>query len=178
MSLSPPNHRQGASGTIEWLNERHAGFQEINEEDRQEILYFVFLWSLFEARALNRRGSESAIRRFVQNCHERNLVAEMPLEEELTYFQNRYCPEGQFTYRFEYLNFSRGEAMNLVEKVLRGEETDYQEVATALLLIVYRFRNNLFHGEKWLYGIQGQFDNFVQANRILIKSMEANGLLR
>jgi hypothetical protein len=45
----------------------------------------------------------------------------------------------------------------------------------ALLVIVYRLRNNLFHGEKWEGGISGQKDNFDNANRVLIAALECNG---
>jgi hypothetical protein len=36
-----------------------------------------------------------------------------------------------------------------VKKVLNGEDAEPEEVAAAVLIIVYRFRNNLFHGVKW-----------------------------
>ena len=50
-----------------------------------------------------------------------------------------------------------------------------KEVATVILIIVYRIRNNLFHGEKWSYGLQGQLNNFKHANEALMKAIELNG---
>ena len=49
---------------------------------------------------------------------------------------------------------------------------DVAEVAAALLIIVYRFRNNLLHGVKWAYEIRGQFENFRHANAVLMQAIE------
>jgi hypothetical protein len=49
---------------------------------------------------------------------------------------------------------------------MKGEAADLSEVAAALLIIVYRLRNNLFHGVKWAYEIQGQLENFNHGNAV------------
>ena len=61
----------------------------------------------------------------------------------------------------------------MVEAVLKGEKTDDCERIVALLIIVYRLRNNLFHGQKWTGDQLGrQFDNFTHANGILMSALE------
>lgn len=45
-------------------------------------------------------------------------------------------------------------------------------VLTALLLIVHRLRNNLFHGPKWSYGIADRRANFDNANLVLMAAMD------
>jgi site-specific DNA-cytosine methylase len=45
-------------------------------------------------------------------------------------------------------------------------------VLQALLLIVLRLRNNLFHGEKWAYGIAGQRQNFQHACAVMMATMD------
>lgn len=35
------------------------------------------------------------------------------------------------------------------------------------LVVVFRLRNNFFHGEKWRYKLQGELDNFQQAAEFL-----------
>ena len=59
-----------------------------------------------------------------------------------------------------------------MEVVLKGENTNLVDEITALLMIVYRLRNNLFHGLKWDYGIRDQFDNVIHANAVLMKSVD------
>ena len=46
-----------------------------------------------------------------------------------------------------------------------------------MLIIVWRFRNNLFHGEKWAYQLQGQLSNFTHANAVLMRLLERHGQL-
>ena len=59
-----------------------------------------------------------------------------------------------------------------MKKVLACEATEREEIAGAVLIIVYRFRNNLFHGVKWSYELQGQLENFTHANAALMQAIE------
>lgn len=45
---------------------------------------------------------------------------------------------------------------------LNGSEKNPAEVLAGLLLVIYRLRNNIFHGPKSAYGIQGHYDNFTK----------------
>ena len=47
----------------------------------------------------------------------------------------------------------------------------------ALLMIVWRLRNNLFHGAKWAYGLRDQRENFTHANSVLMRLLERHGQL-
>jgi hypothetical protein len=59
-------------------------------------------------------------------------------------------------------NFQRGAAANRI---------------AAVLIIVFRYRNNLFHGVKWQYKLEGQLGNFSAANDALMKVLERHGAL-
>ena len=50
--------------------------------------------------------------------------------------------------------------------------TDPWEVVAVVLIIVYRYRKNLFHGVKWSYELRGQLENFMHANTILMQGIE------
>lgn len=39
-------------------------------------------------------------------------------------------------------------------------------------MIIWHFRNNLFHSEKWAYQLQGQHANFTHANAVLMRLLE------
>ena len=47
-----------------------------------------------------------------------------------------------------------------------------EEITAAVLMIVCRFRNNLFHRLNWSYELQGQLDNFMHAFVALIWAIE------
>ena len=53
--------------------------------------------------------------------------------------------------------------------ILMGLDTkaSEQQKTVALAFIVFRLRNNLFHGTKGQYGFSGQLENFRQANALL-----------
>lgn len=131
------------------------------------------LWGLFEGRCLEERGSIGQIERFVDrisNDLERNNQF---LDVALNYFQGRYVEMGKrFTYRFNQLNFRAGDRREQVEAVLLGDRLARPDILMALLIIVYRFRNNLFHGPKWRYELTEQVDNFSNANVLLMAVMD------
>jgi hypothetical protein len=96
-------------------------------------------------------------------------------DESLAYFRQRYFSEGEFTYHFRDLKFRSGDHRSLVESVLRGTNQEPPAIVSALLIIVYRLRNNLFHGEKWVGKIYDQKNNFDNANQILMMALETEG---
>ena len=141
--------------------------------ERDAIMHFSFLWSLFEFEVLNKNGNVPAIIRVVDQWRDTGLLNnDYPFAQQLAYFRDRYYRDGDFTYHFERLNFKKRDRRDLVQKVLRNETTDRSEIVKALLIIVYRFRNNLFHGEKWAYQLQGQLKNFNHANDALMRAIE------
>jgi hypothetical protein len=88
------------------------------------------------------------------------------------HFTNRYYKGDHLTHAFFALNFRRGDRRELVERVMRGQTSNESEILSAILIIVFRLRNNLFHGTKWAYGIQGQLANFRNANKVLMSVIE------
>ena len=62
-----------------------------------------------------------------------------------------------------------------MRSVLGGNSEGLANDAAVVFIVVYRYLNNLFHGLKWAYALQGQLDNFLQANAILMKGLEFVG---
>jgi len=92
--------------------------------------------------------------------------------ECLAYFRERYFRNVTATPQFFGLQLRDNDEPALVKAVLKGENTNPRDCVAALLIVVYRLRNNLFHGAKWAYGIRGQLGNFTHANAILMAAME------
>jgi hypothetical protein len=61
----------------------------------------------------------------------------------------------------------------VVRAVLVGDEQGAELVLQGLLLIVYRLRHNLFHGEKWANGIRGKRDNSTHACVLMMSVLDA-----
>ena len=136
----------------------------------------MLLWSLFEARVLDRRASAQAIVVTARCWSERGVLAQDHFQYEQTFFRNRYCPNGQFSCHFDHLNFRRPDREELVRRFLKQECLHAWEDAAGVLIIVYRLRNNLFHGLKWVHAIRGQRQNFGNATTALIQALELGGV--
>lgn len=156
---------------VDWLRQTVPGFDALSEDERAAILDFSMLWSLFEGTVLNAKGSAAAIVAMVDKLRDAGVVDLQPLADAMDHFQNRYYKNGAFTDAFDqHLHFRHNDRRPLAEAFVSGAAADDAEKLKGLLIIVYRLRNNLFHGIKWTYKIQGQFDNFTNANAALMAS--------
>ncbi len=157
---------------IDWLHDNAPGFCDLSDVERDAIMQFSLLWSLFEAKALKTRGNANAIRAVAEQWADQGLLVDDSFSPELAYFQNRYYANGAFTNHFARLRLPQGNQLDSVKKVLQSDDANLAEIAAALLIIVYRFRNNLFHGEKWADKFRGQCENFNHANAVLMQAIE------
>ncbi len=163
------------SAIEEWLELHAGGYAGLSAEERQAIHSFSLLWSLFEARVLSNNANIPRIRQRVAEAASIGAgIDVVPFQESLAYFAARYYNNGAFNYRFEHLRFQNGPNSGRAEAeaVLNGTETSPPRILTALLAIIYRLRNNLFHGEKWTYYFKDQLDNFTHACIILMRTIE------
>ncbi len=155
-----------------WLRDHVPGYAALSPQERRAIRDFSLLWSLYEGTRLNTQGSVGAIVNFTASLHIANRLAMQPaFRAAVLHFRNRYYTEPGFNHAFDSLHFRARDRRPLVESVLSGMVDDDASILTALLIIVYRLRNNLFHGQKWAYGITNQLDNFRHASNILIAVM-------
>jgi hypothetical protein len=157
---------------IEWLCARAHGFEELRPEERDAIMHFSLLWSYFEARVLDHCASARRIVDLARYWGGRDQLNDAALDHNLSYFRQRYFRGGTATRDFDDLRFRKNDKRDLVEAVLKGENTNLSDCIAALLIIVFRLRNNLFHGSKWDYGLYGQFDNFTHANEVLMRALD------
>lgn len=162
---------------IDWLCTHAPGFKELSNEEREAILHFSLLWSFFEAKSLNTNASASAILALTQNWASQGQLKLEPFENSLAYFQARHFANRLPTAHLDGLALRTNDNPGLVHSVLKGEAMSPSDTVAALLIVVYRLRNNLFHGAKWAYDIRGQLGNFTHANAALMAALETQGYL-
>lgn len=155
----------------EWLEDNAFGYSDLSPAERDAINYFALLWACFEGTKLQRNASPLAIEGFVDQFIAQNPKLPIEISNAKSYFQDRYFADGKFNAAFDALRFSRIGDRNKVQAVFAGSATDNVAVLKAVLLTIYRYRNNLFHGEKWSYGIRDQQGNFEHANNVLMAVM-------
>jgi len=161
----------------QWLAERAPGFKNLPSRDRNAIFDFAFLWSLFEAQVMNNFARADRIREKVDEWTAAGTLGAELYDGELTYFRKRYFADGALTDHFPYLGLRPADYPDLVRAVIEETNNDPHDRVLALLMIVWRLRNNLFHGAKWAYELRGQFDNFAHANNVLMRLLELHGQL-
>jgi hypothetical protein len=157
---------------IEWLEHRVPGFAALTGGERRAIFEFAILWSVFEGRALDARASATRIVEVVQAAEGSGRLDLEPFQPHLEYFCARYFGDGQPSPHFMHLNLRAGDRPELVVRVLKRDPASDAECVAALLIVVYRFRNNLFHGLKWAYELKDQQENFEHANVVLTSAYD------
>lgn len=163
--------------SVEWLRERVRDFRRVSDDELQAISDFSLLWSLFEARILPEGGGSRAICEAVKSWSQASTLDAELCVAELEYFRHRYFTNGEFTHHFDGLRLRRQDRMELVRSVLDGRNVEPEARVSTVLIVIYRYRNNLFHGAKWEYGIAGQLENFTRAKAVLIKILDRHGRL-
>ncbi|MFP4893921.1 hypothetical protein [Paraburkholderia sp. EG304] len=160
-----------------WLEAHAPGFRDLPDPDRHAIFEFAFLWTLFEAQVMDNFARADRIRERADTWAADGTLEAGLYDAELAYFRNRYFADGALTYHFPYLNLRPSDYPDLVQAVLEGANDDPRDKVLCLLLIIWRLRNNLFHGAKWAYQLRDQRENFTQANKVLMRMLERHGRL-
>jgi hypothetical protein len=160
---------------IEWLCDKSISFKELAPHDQGTIMHFTLLWSYFEDQALDNSASLRKIVDFARRVEGLGRLKPVAFEEDFAYFQDRYFQNGDFTWHFDGLfhQHQDKQALDLVRAVLSCKNTNNGDRIAAFLLIIYRLRNRLMHGDKWDEDLGGQIDNFTHANNVLMKTLDA-----
>lgn len=147
------------------------GVANLSPAEHEALQRFTLLWTLFEVQVIENSASAIKIAEVIGRI-DPQIIEACRFQEQLGYFQDRYVEEGNINYRFEHLHLRNNDNPELVRSVLLGENKDVEAQLIACLTIVYRFRNNFFHGLKWAYGLQDQLDNFTHSANLLRKCLE------
>ena len=170
---------------LKWIMDFFDNAVDLSDEGIDRVRNFAFLWNIFEASACDKRANLNSIKDAVETLNNSEQLKSTDFEPFVDYFSNRYFnSNGDTTYSIDGLEFSNSTndqvAKDKVESVLRRDEIRPKEIVKGLLYILYRFRNNLFHGNKQVVNLNTQIDNFIAANHILsifLSIMKRNHLI-
>lgn len=158
--------------TMSWLERNVPEFSQLGENERAAIYDFSLLWSLFEGSALNCQCNVLGIRRFAENSDNRIRLNDIDLNPYVSYLRQRYYVDDSPTEYFSHLNIKRSGSPEEVIEMLSNINCTNKVQLIGCLVVIFRLRNNLFHGEKWKYQLHGQLDNFQRANIFLRNLMD------
>jgi len=163
---------------IAWLKNRQPEFGGLPDEDISQIIQFTLAWSYFESTVLDNNAGRQTIENSVNRWNDEELLTEQDFRECIEYFGNRYFRGDNHLNLFRALRFRRNDGEDYIRQHLGTRDSQLKEQVTSILLVIYRLRNNLFHGYKWAYGIRGQQENFRHANIALIAGLETHSRLQ
>jgi len=151
--------------TIDWLSKKSPEFGQLSENEKIAIIDFSLLWNFFEARCLDNNANIDRIRQYVHQLPE-ELVDSPEIQKLADYFRERYIDGAGYSNRYPHLHLERSGNPSEVARMLRGQ-SENRETLIGCLGIVFRYRNNLFHGKKWDYELQEQQENFERSTALL-----------
>jgi len=156
------------SNVIEWINDTiiNSENDKIEANEIIDIKDFALLWNLFESLCCNKFANMNKINNLIDT--KIDLFSQSEYQEFFDYYYNRYKNDNA---KFSALKLRNGDK-ELVQKVLNDEYTDKNNQLKLILAIIYRYRNNLFHGEKNMQYIKLQKENFENANNFLMYFIE------
>jgi hypothetical protein len=157
---------------LEWIGTRAPSLQRFLGHGSQPLLHFALMWNMFEGQLCEASVSVAKLRKVAELLAQRNLASHPDAISFLQFVRGRYWDNNAVTYRFHALNLRSTQESNAVTAVLSGEATGAAEVIFAQLLVVYRYRNNTFHGLKEIAEVLGSQELFNEAARFLSAALE------
>jgi hypothetical protein len=151
-----------------WIAQNTLGGARLEPEATSAVANFTMMWNLFEGIFCRNYASARQFESLAAVLSEPVAPDVMnSIDDCVAFWTSRYrTPEG-FGDRFFGLHFRNNDRRIVVEEVLLGQRKSLSDKAFALMLIVYRLRNNLFHGIKTLETLNDQIDNLNTASRCL-----------
>ena len=137
---------------IEWLKE-YFDKPTLSIKKLKPVFHFSLLWNLFEHTYFtddNRLTNRSLLELVEQSF---TNIPDGPLQSTYNYFQNRYFQNGRESNKYEQLcldkrTYNGISHFEFCREVLLNNSSEKVNKLKCVFLIVYRFRNNLFHGRK------------------------------
>ena len=161
------------SKVLKWIQKKYY-YNEFNEQNIKEILYFTLIWNIFENECCDREAKISTHpKEIAQNI---NGVSEERINQIFDYFKNRYITNETINKIFRNFSFDKNNTCNeykkFVKEKLEAQEVTLKEQIQSLLYIAFRLRNNLYHGVKDVKKLYEQNENFRQINIFLMEIID------
>lgn len=157
------------STTIDWIRNKYGG--SLNDSDFDEIKDFLLLWNLFERKIPSNKSTlMGRVKNYITNNIDR--FDKSTCNDVFNYFVGRYTEEHNSTRNTNayfdslYPNQTATQKIEVSKILLSTKATPKQKINT-ISMIVYKYRNNLFHGSKDIIKIKEQEKNFINANKFL-----------
>lgn len=154
-----------------WITANCVGAHDLRPETIDVVANFALMWNFFEGAVCDNRANIPVLERVSEEIG-RNFAHNNGIERVVKFWTSRYWTGTEFRNLFDDLHFRKCDRREIVEAVLRGDRVDFASKLFAVLIIVYRLRNNLFHGLKTIDTLNDQVANLNMACCALASVLE------
>jgi hypothetical protein len=155
-----------------WLVNKFENTQLDDGQTYIAIADFCAMWAVFEGTELV--DAVTAVDELAKIAC-RLVKGNIDFSEALSFWSNRYVEDGKTNESFNKLRLTHELHVKLVVDVLLKNQNNPIHIVHAILLIVYRLRNNLFHGNKDITQIHNQVTNLNMASKTLMNIANVSG---
>ena len=159
---------------VEWIARQQPSLRRFVLSEHHPLLHFALMWNIFEGEACECSASIDKLRRVAETLAARQFATHHQAVAFMAFLRSRYWRDKGLTTRFVALRFRTPKEEELVSRVLGREATSAADTIFAQLLVVYRYRNNTFHGLKTITDIFGSAELFDESARFLAATMEVS----
>ena len=157
-----------------WITANCSGGTILTAEALCVVSNFTLMWNLFEHFLCDDRAYPEKFDAIVGGIPDDGRLLN-DIRCGLQFWTRRYRAVSEFNEDFRGLKFRANDGQQHVEAVLFGAASGAHCEILAVLYIVHRLRNNLFHGLKTLDTLNDQVCNLDMACRALGAIMVASG---
>lgn len=169
LSANPGNFRKAVDAA---LDQGFPDYSALDDRPKLAVIYFSVVWSIFELKAVNRDAHQSSIEAFAAKCAP-SLEQIREFLPAFDFFRERYIVGHETSAAFPSLSENDTRIKNAIKDALLEKENTPTEKLAGLLLIAYCFRNNLFHGSKWAWGLDDQYETLGYATLVLAEALSS-----
>ena len=159
--------------TIDRIKEQLTCYEDSNNflQSRRFLFEFAVIWNIFEKKKVRNHASIFDVSDFVERLPS---IDNININEIFEYFKNRYTNNPNYANLFEALRWRDKEKDKKDEthRILLDKDSIDKDKIKAVLYIIFRLRNNLFHGEKSILTIDQQRETFNLVNSFLLDVIE------
>jgi hypothetical protein len=151
-------------GIIQLISQRTG--DSLSPESLQTVRDFTLLWMFYEGSVFGTHYESAKMKDLVV----RGELSLRDLDSHWDYFRRRYLSSPRiFSAQFDQLTISPQSAKDRahLEQLLNEPTPTDAERTIAVLLIVFRLRNNLFHGIKRVGSLNEEREVLSRANQVL-----------
>lgn len=153
---------------IEWLRQ-YFKMPDLDEKDIKPVLHFSLLWNLFEYTYFDKKNRLNTNELLEISKISSVVIEDYCITNIFNYFSKRYLSNKKTNEKFEKLGLRKSQINDyqLCSLILLKENPSKTEKLQSIFLIVYRYRNNLFHGMKNPKQLNLYKDQFDVINQFL-----------